>query len=329
MRLLVLGAGGVIGSAVARESVGRGHQVHGLLRANTSAQRLDPCKEAVTCHRCDLEDVVALSALIERVAPQAIVHAAFPAGHARSHEQRLQMLQHGLTGSLSLLDALARARSRAHLVYLGSGISYGATGVPHHPSHRLQPGAFRGVVKAAESLMIGQYGRETGASTAELRLFSVYGPWEQHEKLLPRLFAAALSGRRVPLTAEPRLRDWVYVDDVVDACLRACERSRREERSLTCVLGAFTAITTWHALLSASAGVRSSMLASMPSPTPTAIHDPWESRRSRRRDSSGRRNTTSRAGSRPTGNGRQAKQGDDTCWKRAGARGDVRDREHG
>jgi nucleoside-diphosphate-sugar epimerase len=225
MRLLVLGAGGVIGSAVARASVRHGHDVHGLLRPGTSAERLVACNETIACHRHDLEDVAALTALIERVEPQAIVHAAFPAGHARSHETRLQMLQHGLTGSLSLLEALSRARSRANLVYLGSAISYGATGIPHHPSHRLQPGAFRGVVKAAESLMIGEYGRETGSSVTELRLFSVYGPWEQREKLLPRLFAAALSGARVPLTAEPRLRDWVYLDDVVDACLRACERT--------------------------------------------------------------------------------------------------------
>jgi nucleoside-diphosphate-sugar epimerase len=225
MRLLVLGAGGAIGSAVARESVRRGHDVHGLLRPSTSAERLVACNATIFCHRHDLEDVAALSALIERVEPQAIVHAAFPAGHARTHETRVQMLQHGLIGSLSLLEALSRARSRANLIYLGSAISYGATGIPHHPSHRLQPGAFRGVVKAAESLMIGQYGRETGSSITELRLFSVYGPWEQREKLLPRLFAAALSGVRVPLSAEPRLRDWVYVDDVVDACLRACERT--------------------------------------------------------------------------------------------------------
>jgi nucleoside-diphosphate-sugar epimerase len=225
MRLLVLGAGGVIGSAVARESVRRGHDVHGLLRPSTSAERLVACDRALVCHRHDLEDVAALSALIERVEPQAIVHAAFPAGHARSHETRLRMLQDGLSASLSLLEALSRTRSRVSLVYLGSAISYGASGLPHHPSHRLHPGAFRGVVKAAESLMIGEYGRETGSSVTELRLFSVYGPWEQREKLLPRLFAAALSGARVPLTAEPRLRDWVYLDDVVDACLRACERT--------------------------------------------------------------------------------------------------------
>jgi NAD-dependent epimerase/dehydratase family protein len=140
MRLLVLGAGGVIGSAVARESVTRGHDVHGLLRPSTSAERLHACNDILTCHRHDLEDIAALSALIGRIEPQAIVHAAFPAGHARTHETRLQMLQHGLIGSLSLLEALSRARSRANLVYLGSAISYGATGIPHHPSHRLQPG---------------------------------------------------------------------------------------------------------------------------------------------------------------------------------------------
>ena len=59
MRLLVLGAGGVIGSAVVREGVRRGHDVHGLLHPRTSVERLDGCNEAVVCHRHDLEDVAA------------------------------------------------------------------------------------------------------------------------------------------------------------------------------------------------------------------------------------------------------------------------------
>jgi nucleoside-diphosphate-sugar epimerase len=57
MRLLVLGAGGVIGSAVARGSVRHGHDVHGLLRPGTSAERLVACNETITCHRHDLEDL--------------------------------------------------------------------------------------------------------------------------------------------------------------------------------------------------------------------------------------------------------------------------------
>ncbi|MFL6822639.1 MAG: NAD-dependent epimerase/dehydratase family protein, partial [Xanthobacteraceae bacterium] len=61
MRLLVLGAGGVIGSAVARESVRRGHDVHGLLRPSTSTERLDACNETITHHRHDLDDVAALA----------------------------------------------------------------------------------------------------------------------------------------------------------------------------------------------------------------------------------------------------------------------------
>ena len=191
MRLLVLGAGGVIGSAVARESVRRGHDVHGLLRPSTSTERLDACNEPITHHRHDLEDVAALAVLIARSNRRRSSMQRFRPD-TRVLQTRLQMLQHGLIGTLSLLEALSRARSRVSLVYLGSAISYGTTGMPHHPSDRLQPGAFRGVVKAAESLMIGQYGRETGSSITELRLFSVYGPWEQRKKLLPRLFAAAL-----------------------------------------------------------------------------------------------------------------------------------------
>jgi nucleoside-diphosphate-sugar epimerase len=150
------------------------------------------------------------------------------AGHAHTPEERSQMMQRGLGCSLSVITAIRSAGFRGAVVYLGGATSYGATGIPHHPSARLEPSNFRGVVKAAESLMFRQFARETGSAVTELRLFSVYGPWEQRGRLLPKLFAAALTGERVKLTPRPYKRDWVYVEDVAQACLQACARTTEE-----------------------------------------------------------------------------------------------------
>jgi nucleoside-diphosphate-sugar epimerase len=54
-----------------------------------------------------------------------------------------------------------------------------------------------------------------------LRLYSVYGPWEHPGRLLPRLVAAALDGRLPPLTRPETARDFVHVDDAVEAFLQA------------------------------------------------------------------------------------------------------------
>ena len=224
MRLLVLGAAGVVGSAVVREALQHGHEVHVLVRSETDTARLVQCENAVTWHRHDLEDVVSLASLIDRHAPHAIVQAAFPAGHPRTPDARYQIMQRALRSSLNVVEALRSVAFEGAVVYLGSAMAYGSTGVPHHPSARLEPSSFRGAVKAAESLLFSQFAHEARCALTELRLFTVYGPWEQRERLLPRLFVAALTKERVPLTREPHQRDWVYVDDVARACLQACER---------------------------------------------------------------------------------------------------------
>jgi nucleoside-diphosphate-sugar epimerase len=54
-----------------------------------------------------------------------------------------------------------------------------------------------------------------------VRLFSVYGPWEARHRLVPQAIRAALTGEELPLTGPELRRDFVFVDDVVDACLRA------------------------------------------------------------------------------------------------------------
>jgi dolichol-phosphate mannosyltransferase len=54
-----------------------------------------------------------------------------------------------------------------------------------------------------------------------LRLYSVYGPWEEPQRLIPRLVVCALDGRYPPLADPATARDFVYVADVCDAFVRA------------------------------------------------------------------------------------------------------------
>ena len=69
-------------------------------------------------------------------------------------------------------------------------------------------------------------GREVGAAEARaavLRAFQVYGPGDHPTRLVPVVLEAARTGSTVALPAHVSRRDWVWVGDVVDACLRAVE----------------------------------------------------------------------------------------------------------
>lgn len=221
MRIVVLGAGGVIGAAVARRAIDRDYEVHAVVRPATSLARLAPCAERIGLHRFALGDTAALSGLLSQVRPDAIVNAVRVRGPHDAAPQ-MEAPAHSISTTLSLLNALRDVAYPGALVALGSAMAYGASNIPLAPVVALRPTTFTGVLKAFDSILLGQFARETGTPTSELRVFSAYGPWDNPDRLILRLLAAALGGEKVPLTPEPTRRDWIHLDDVAEACLIAC-----------------------------------------------------------------------------------------------------------
>lgn len=225
MTILVLGAAGMLGSAVARLGVYLGAQVHGVVRPGTGVERLAGAGRSVIVHRLELEDLSSLGRLMDHVAPRLIVHSAFPSIRAPAGPDSRRELLHALDVTLNVLEAVRSSGFSGHLVVLGSAMCYGPSDSIHRVSDPLLPSTFRGAVKAAESLLVRQFGLEAGCTATELRVCTVYGPWEQPDRLIPSLFAAALAGERVAITPESHLRDWIHVEDAARACIDAGRRA--------------------------------------------------------------------------------------------------------
>ncbi len=85
----------------------------------------------------------------------------------------------------------------------------------------LRPRGFFGATKAAGSLLLAASAAERGLRAAVLRAFQVYGPLDHPGRLVPRALHAARTGDTLPLTRPGLRRDWVFVSDVVEACVAA------------------------------------------------------------------------------------------------------------
>jgi nucleoside-diphosphate-sugar epimerase len=118
-----------------------------------------------------------------------------------------------------LVDALPD-RCRA-VIRLGSSTEYAAAAHPLDEGAALHPRGFFGATKAAGSLLLQAAAAERGVRAAVLRAFQVYGPGDHPTRLVPVVLDAARTGATVPLPAGVSRRDWVWVGDVVDACVRA------------------------------------------------------------------------------------------------------------
>jgi nucleoside-diphosphate-sugar epimerase len=216
--VLVTGATGFVGANVVRALLERGAEVHILVRPASDTWRLQDVWTKLHAHTATITDVEALERAFAATRPTVVLHLATPRG--QDDLARIRILQDVIVGA-ERIGRLVRKYAVERLVVSGSSFEYGPSDVPMREDLPLRPTTVHGIAKAAASLLLRQMAVEHGTPVCVLRLFHVYGPWESAHRLFPTAMRAAFDGIPVRLTSPGIRRDWVYVDDVVDAMFRA------------------------------------------------------------------------------------------------------------
>jgi len=207
-RVLVTGAGGFVGRHLVARLAAEGAEVTALTRA-----------------ACDLTDPRAVRAAVGAARPDVVFHLA-AARQATTGADREATAAVNTVCGLWLVEAVP-ATCRA-VIRLGSSTEYAARPAPMDEDTPLRPRGYFGATKAAGSLLFTAAAAERGIRSCVLRAFQVYGPGDKPARFVPAVLAAARTGRPLPLTRPGLRRDWVWVGDVVDACLRAAGRDGLE-----------------------------------------------------------------------------------------------------
>jgi nucleoside-diphosphate-sugar epimerase len=219
-RALVTGAAGFIGANLARRLLRDGHETHLAVRKTSKRWRLEDVDAPL--HELDLGDAGAVQRVVTEARPEWVFHAAAHGGSAWQTDPH-EIFRSNVEGTINLVRACAEAGVGA-FVNTGTSSEYGFK--DHAPSEDepLEPNSDYAVAKAAATLYCGYAARELGLRAVTLRLYSAYGPWEEPRRLVPTLVLHALRGTLPPLVSPTVARDFVYVDDVLDAYLLAAER---------------------------------------------------------------------------------------------------------
>jgi UDP-glucose 4-epimerase len=219
--VLVTGAAGFIGACATRALVERGFVVHAVHRPGPPPWRLHGVDDSVELHGVDLSHEADVRALVAAIRPRAVVHLAAHGAYESQADFR-EMVRSNVIATFHLLEASAEVGTRV-FVNAGSSSEYGFRAEPMRESDRLEPNSLYAVSKASQTHLCQLFGRRGGdaggMSVASFRLFSVYGPWEAPTRLLPTLLTRAQAGLPLEMVAPWVARDFVYVDDVLDALL--------------------------------------------------------------------------------------------------------------
>ncbi|HET7721680.1 MAG TPA: GDP-mannose 4,6-dehydratase [Acidimicrobiales bacterium] len=261
MRTLVTGGAGFIGSTLVDRLLAEGHHVDvvddlssGSL-ANLADARATPGHE-LTFHRLDIRE----PALIELVAhrrPEVVFHLAAQADVRVSVERPAFDAEVNIIGTLNVLEGARAAGSRKVVFAASGGTLYGEPEkLPVPESHPQRPLSPYGVSKKAACDYLAAYRELHGIEFTALALANVYGPRQDPhgEAGVVAIFAGRL------LAGEPctifgdgnQTRDFVYVDDVVDAFARAAHKGTGLLMNIG--TGVETSVNELYLIMAAAAG---------------------------------------------------------------------------
>jgi len=233
-RILVTGSAGFIGSHLALRLLNRGDTVVGLDNHNNY---YDPAlKEArlarfsdhprYTHLRADLADRRVIDDIFEQHKPQRVVNLAAQAGVRHSIENPMAYIDSNIVGFAHILEG-CRHHDVEHLVYASSSSVYGAnTTMPFSVHHTVDhPLSLYAASKKANELMAHTYSHLYQLPTTGLRFFTVYGPWGRPDMALFKFTKAILAGDPIQVfNYGQHLRDFTYVDDIVEGLVRILDR---------------------------------------------------------------------------------------------------------
>lgn len=218
-KVLITGASGFVGNNLARFLLGQGHEVHLILRETHSDWRLKDIRKHVPAHTTDLRDRDGVRRTVKDVRPRWMFHLAAHGAYPFQTDAET-IYQTNLMGTVNLVQASLEAGVEV-FINTGSSSEYGFKDHAPQETEVLNPNSHYAAAKAAATLFCGYTARANRVRIPTLRLYSVYGPYEEPTRLMPTIILRGMEGRLPPLVNPDISRDFVYVDDVVRAYLLA------------------------------------------------------------------------------------------------------------
>lgn len=227
---LVTGAAGFIGAALAKRLVNEGHEVVTIDNLSTGYRENVP--EGVVFIEGNTFDPMVIKQL-DAYQFECIYHIAGQSGGVTCWDDPIYDLNSNVSATLLLLDYAVKSGCKK-FIYASSMSVYGDENpCPVKEDDEIKPKTFYAVGKIASEHYMRIYSAEYGIKCTALRFNNTYGPGQNMENLRQGMvsiyLAYAIKDKHIPVLGDAkRYRDFVYVEDQVDACILAEHGQEKE-----------------------------------------------------------------------------------------------------
>ncbi len=215
-KVFITGATGFVGSNLVRRALCRGADVVINVRNTSDTWRIRDILPDVTVIPADIAEFAELRDSLQKIRPEIIFHTAVYGGNAQQNNMDT-IIRTNICGTVNLLRS-CRDLGVDLFVNTGSSSEYGQKDQPMNESDLLEPVTGYGAAKAAATLFCRNFAVNEKIPVVTLRLFSPYGPYEQKSRLVPSVILAALQKKSPQIASRQFVRDFIFIEDVLDAC---------------------------------------------------------------------------------------------------------------
>jgi nucleoside-diphosphate-sugar epimerase len=222
-KVLVTGGAGFIGSHLVRRLVSEGAHVQILFNRSESGWRIQDLLDRVKACEADVADITSLKKILS-LCPQIIFHLAAQVDVSQSWNIVHSMIQNNIIGTVNLLVTL-KDTGFERFIYTSSSEEYGDLMSPLAEHLRESPISPYSFSKLSGTVFCQMAAKTFDLPVTIVRLFPTYGPAQQGSMLIPSAIRDLLLKREFLMTAGEQRRDFIYVDDVIEAFLLIAKSS--------------------------------------------------------------------------------------------------------
>ncbi|MFN8356221.1 MAG: NAD-dependent epimerase/dehydratase family protein [Spirosomataceae bacterium] len=214
--IFVFGASGFIGANLFEKIFQLRKDCYALTHDASKAWRLKllnvPFENIV---HCDILSSASVKSVFETYKPQTIFNLAAYGAYSKQSNVNLTYE----TNVLGTVNILQNCSKSVVYIHAGSSSEYGFNCTAPKETDAVEPNSHYAVSKVSAAYLIQFYAKLHEINAINLRLYSIYGAWEEPDRLIPRLVEKARHHDFPPLVSPDISRDFVYIDDCLEAFL--------------------------------------------------------------------------------------------------------------
>lgn len=220
---LITGGYGFIGSHLVRRLLHLQAKIVLFIRASSDSWRLKNILKNIETYEVDIRDKAQVQDAIKKINPDYIFHLA-AYGVNSAHIDYMHAIETNIIGTCNIIQA-AKFVNCKKIINMGSSSEYGNKMEPIHENMLLTPVDIYGSTKAASTILAHQIASENNINLITLRPFGIFGEAEEPHKLFSYIILQVLQNKDVNLTLCNQLRDYCYIENIIDACILAIENT--------------------------------------------------------------------------------------------------------